>query len=105
MIEIPTVAVTILISVLSLCFSVFFGLSSRGKSNREDIEAEAYRDATVNAKLDAVVKGNADIKYDLNSMKKDQQDFNSRLIKVEQSTSSAHHRIDRLDEVTGHSTK
>ncbi|MEE0420346.1 MAG: hypothetical protein UDG86_09920 [Lachnospiraceae bacterium] len=63
-----------------------------------EIERKATETATINVKLDQIGTDVRDIKYDITGLKKDVQGLNERMIIVEQSTKSAHHRLDDLAE-------
>lgn len=93
-----TIEAALLISVLSVAFSIFFGLKSSKRSDSETIENKARESATVNVKLDEIGKNVQDIKYDISATKKEVQQLSDRMIVVEQSVKSAHHRIDTIGE-------
>lgn len=92
-----TIEVTILISVVSVAFAIYFGLKSNRRNDIKDIQEKAERDTRINIKLDDISGDVKDVKYDISSVKKKIEDFDKRLIVVEQSTKSAHHRIDRIE--------
>ena len=52
---------------------------------------------TLIVKLENINNGVNEIKSDMRNMRNDIQDLRDRLIIVEQSTKSAHHRLDGLD--------
>jgi len=93
-----TIEVTILISVVSVAFAIFFGLKSNHRNDVKDIEERATKNAEINYKLDSISNNVNDIKYDISATRKKVDDIDRRLIIVEQSSKSAHHR---LDEITG----
>lgn len=90
------VEVAFLISLVSVAFSVYFGLKNSKRSDEKEIEARVANDTRINVKLDDIGMNVKDIKGDLVSVKKDIQSIDKRLIIVEQSTKSAHHRIDEM---------
>lgn len=92
-----TIEVTILISVVSVCFAIYFGLKSNRRNDIKDIQEKAERDTRINIKLDDISGDVKDVKYDISSVKKKIEDVDKRLLVVEQSTKSAHHRIDRIE--------
>lgn len=92
-----TIEVTILISVVSVAFAIYFGLKSNRRNDIKDIQEKAERDTRINIKLDDISGDVKDVKYDISSVKKKIEDVDKRLIVVEQSTKSAHHRIDRIE--------
>lgn len=88
------VEVTILISVFSLVISIYVGLKNTKRGDRTDIEAKAIESATINVKLDTIGNDVKDIKYDISAVKTDVKNLTERMVVVEQSTKSAHKRID-----------
>lgn len=92
-----TIEVTILISVVSVAFAIYFGLKSNRRNDIKDIQEKAERDTRINIKLDDISGDIKDVKYDISSVKKKIEDVDKRLLVVEQSTKSAHHRIDRIE--------
>lgn len=92
-----TIEVTILVSVVSVAFAIYFGLKSNRRNDIKDIQEKAERDTRINIKLDDISGDVKDVKYDISSVKKKIEDVDKRLIVVEQSTKSAHHRIDRIE--------
>lgn len=93
-----TIEVALIISVLSVAFSIFFGLKSGKRADSEAIESKARESATVNVKLDEIGKNVQDIKYDISATKREVQQLSDRIIVVEQSVKSAHHRLDGIEE-------
>ena len=92
-----TIEVTILVSVISVASAIYFGLKSNRRNDIKDIQEKAERDTRINIKLDDISGDVKDVKYDISSVKKKVDDIDRRLIIVEQSTKSAHHRIDRIE--------
>lgn len=92
-----TIEITILISVVSVAFAIYFGLKSNRRSDVQDIKNEATKNAEINFKLDSISSVVNDIKYDISAMRKKVDDIDKRLVVVEQSAKSAHHRIDRIE--------
>lgn len=91
------VEIPILISFLSLCVAVVVGVSSVRRNQATDDKKEASEMTTLIVKLENINNGVNEIKSDMRNMRNDIQDLRDRLIIVEQSTKSAHHRLDGLD--------
>lgn len=91
-IDVPT-----LISFLSLCIAGAVGISGLRRNRTKDDRKEASEMTTLIVKLENINDGVNEIKSDMRNMRNDIQDLRDRLIIVEQSTKSAHHRIDSLD--------
>lgn len=92
MLTIPISVLAIIIPALGvlIAFLVF-----RRNSN-EDIRLRATETATINVKLDTIASDVKDIKYDITNVKNEVQALSERLVKCEESTKSAHHRLDGL---------
>ena len=92
------VEVALLISVVSVVFSVYFGLKNNKRTDTKDIEDRVARDTKTDMKLDEISRGVQDIKYDVSSVKKDLSKHNDRLIVLENSVEKANGRIDVIEE-------
>lgn len=92
------VSTAIIISVLSLAFSVFMGLKSNKRTDTKDIEERVKENTRINMKLDAISINTTDIKNEVSEMRKEINSHDNRIVKVEESVKSAHHRIDGLEE-------
>ena len=91
------VDVPILISVLGLFVSIMVFLTSNRRNKKTDDQREASEMTTLIVKLENIGNGVNEIKSDMRNMRNDIQDLRDRLIIVEQSTKSAHHRLDGLE--------
>ena len=92
------VSTAIIISVLSLAFSVFMGLKSNKRTDTKDIEERVKENTRINMKLDAITSNTTDIKNEVSEMRKEINSHDNRIVKVEESVKSAHHRIDGLED-------
>lgn len=90
--------IAIAISFLSLCIAFYFSRKKDKKEDTTEIEQKATREATINLKLDCINSSVNDIKEDVSEVKKEIIGHSERLAAVEQSTKSAHHRIDELSD-------
>ena len=93
-----TVEVALLISVVSVAFSIFFGIKNSKRTDSKDIEERVRDNTRINVKLDNITQTTQEIKSEISSMREDIKSHNDRLIKVEESVKSAHHRINTLEE-------
>lgn len=96
-IELP-IAITVSVSIISVVFAIYFGIKSSKRADTSDVEKKAVETATINVKLDQIGSDVRDIKYDITAVKKDVQGLTERMIIVEQSTKSAHKRLDSIEE-------
>lgn len=94
-----TIEVALILSILSVGFSIYFGIKNSKKSDAKDLEERVKANTTVNLKLDGIQESLDDIKEDVASIKRDIKQHNDRLIKVEESTKSAHKRLDDMQKV------
>lgn len=92
MIEVP-----ILISGLSLLVAIVVAIANLRKDHEQSDRREASETTTLIVKLENINNGVNEIKSDMRNMRDDIQDLRDRLIIVEQSTKSAHHRIDTFE--------
>lgn len=91
-----TQEIAVLISIVSVCFAIYTGLRGNKRADTHDAERKAAETATINIKLDQIGGDVRDIKYDMTAIKKDVQGLTERVVAVEQSAKSAHHRLDTM---------
>lgn len=96
------VEVAYLISIVSLAFSVFFGLKNNKRTDTKDIEERVKDNTRINMKLDAIADTMQEIKTELSSMRDEINSHNDKIIMLESSLKSAHHRLDTLEERLNH---
>lgn len=95
--------VAIIISIISVTFSIFFGIISlvlNIKNNRRtdnsDLEDRVRENTRINMKLDTISNNTKEIKDEVVEMRKELNSHDSRIIKVEESVKSLHHRVDEM---------
>lgn len=91
-----TIEVTIIISAVSVAFAIYFGQKSNRRNDYKDIEERVARETKIDVKLDDISGDVKDIKHDMLSTKTKIDEIDRRLIVVEESSKSAHHRLDGL---------
>ena len=96
-----TIEVALVISALSLAFGIYQGVTNMKRNRTADDKNEATQLTTVIVKLENISAGISDIKSDMRNVKDEVKDMRDRLIKVEESCKSAHHRIDELIKIHG----
>lgn len=89
-----TIEVALVISALSLAFGIYQGVTNMKRNRTADDKNDATQLTTVIVKLENISAGISDIKSDMRNVKDEVKDMRDRLIKVEESTKAAHHRID-----------
>lgn len=90
------VDISLIISLISVAFAIFFGLKNSKRTDVKDIEERVKENTKINIKLDNIGQTTQDIKSEISSMRDDIKSHNDRIIKLEESCKSAHHRIDGL---------
>ena len=93
-----TVEVALIISIVSVVFSVFFGLKNNKRTDTKDIEERVKENTRINIKLDNIGQTVQDIKSEISSMREDIKAHNDRIIKLEESCKAAHRRMDTFEE-------
>lgn len=91
------------ISLAAVAISLVFGVLNATRSGQSDIrdqleaaKQQAAQQAKIETSLSVIQRDTGDIKAEMKGLKSDLQDVTRRLVIVEQSTKSAHHRIDEL---------
>ena len=86
---------TIISLSVAVCALIFTALSFRRTSN-QDTSATATERATMTADIRYIRSSIDDIKLDNKSIQKDIGDLKTKVVEIEQSTKSAHKRLDDL---------
>lgn len=96
--------IALLISIISVTFSVIFGFfnlhfghSNSKRTDTKEFEERVKENTRINMKLDNINSTTQDIKAEMSSLRSDVKSHNDRIIKVEESCKSAHHRIDTIE--------
>ena len=87
----------IVISLLSLTVAAIVGFTNIRRNKKSDDRRDAAEMTTVIVKLETISTGITEIKSDMRNLQTGMQELRDRLIIVEQSTKSAHHRIDKIE--------
>lgn len=89
--------ITVLIGLTGTIIGVILGVLGYKKKSENIIKEETTKQTVVSTKLDYISKNVDDIKVDLRAKEKSDQNISERLVKVEESVKSAHHRLDSLE--------
>ena len=100
-----TIEVALLISLVSVIFGVYSGIRNLSRNTQKDSADEITQMTTVVVKLENISTGITEIKSDMRSVKTEVNDIRERLTIVEQSTKSAHKRLDDFTHEGGHHEK
>lgn len=85
------------LGMISVVISIVFAFKSNKRTDTCEIEARVKENTVLNMKLDGILQTTTTIVNKVESMNRDLQNHNDRLIRVEESTKSAHHRIDTIE--------
>lgn len=92
------VSAAIIISIISLSFSIYMGLKGNKRTDTKDIEERAKERAELNAKLNHIAATTQEIKEQISSLVKKVELHSDRLTKMEESLKSVWKRIDSIEQ-------
>lgn len=92
------IEITLLISIISVSFSVFFGLKNSRKTDEKDIAERIARDTRTDMKLDEISTNVREVKETVKNIQNDIKDHEGRIVKLESSLKAEHKRLDELFE-------
>ena len=96
-----TIEVALLISIVSVAFSVFFGLKNSKRSDENEISERIARDTRVDMKLDEISKDVKEVKETVRNIQNDIKDHEGRIVKLEASYKAEHKRLDEIFGMVG----
>ena len=88
-----TIEITVLIAVLSF----IIGFLGHWQKSKNDAEDKAREKAELSTKLDHIDVGVQDIRVQVRNTDHRLNEINDRVIRVEESSKSAHKRIDKME--------
>lgn len=91
-----TIEIALLISIVSVSFSIFFGIKNSKKSDKQEIAERIARDTRVDMKLDEISTNVRDVKETVKNIQNDIKDHEGRIVKLESSYKAEHKRLDEL---------
>ena len=91
-----TIEVALLISLVSVAFSVFFGLKNNRRTNEKDIADRIARDTRTDMKLDEISADVKEVKETVKNIQNDVKDHEGRIVKLEASYKAEHKRLDEV---------
>lgn len=91
-----SIDISTFLSVLSVIIAGIVAVTNIKRNSSQDNRQDASNLTTLIVKLENINEGINEIKSEMRNMKNDIQDLRDRLIIVEQSVKSAHHRIDTI---------
>jgi septal ring factor EnvC (AmiA/AmiB activator) len=93
-----TVSVALICTIASVAISYAAFTRNKDSSMKQEIKQETKEEALTTAKLDYISKGVDDIRLDIRAQDRKINDINDRLIRAEESTKSAHKRLNDMEE-------
>lgn len=87
-----------ILTFVSVVAAVYFALKSDSRANNDEVSKKAQVDAILSQKLDSISDDTKEIRKEITDVKVKVNDLSERVVMVEQSTKSAHHRLDRYEE-------
>lgn len=96
-----TIELALLISIVSVSFSVFFGLKNNKRSDAKDIQERIARDTRTDMKLDEISADVKEVKETVKSIQSDVKDHEGRIVKLEASYKAEHKRLDEVFGMVG----
>ena len=91
------ISTAIVISVLSLAFSVYFSTRNNKRADIKDIEERVRKDTLINTKLDNIASDTKDIRSDVSEMRKSINSHSEKIVAIDASAKQAHKRLDGLE--------
>ena len=92
-----TVEVALVISIVSVGFGIWSGITNIKRNQKNDTKADASELTTVIVKLENIETGITEIKSEMSNVKSDVKETRERIIRVEESAKQAHKRIDAFE--------
>ena len=87
-----------LLTIISVATAVYFASRSNTRAGNDEVRNQAQTDAVLKQKLDSISDDTHEIRKEITDVKVKVNDLSERVIVVEQSAKSAHHRLDRYEE-------
>lgn len=87
-----------ILTFVSVVAAVYFAFKSNSRANNDEVSKKAQVDAILSQKLDSINDDTKEIRKEITDVKVKVNDLSERVVMVEQSTKSAHHRLDRYEE-------
>ena len=91
-----TIEVALLISIVSVAFSIYFGLKNSKKSDKDEIVERIARDTKTDMKLDEISSDVKEVKETVKNIQNDVKDHEGRIVKLEASYKAEHKRLDEV---------
>lgn len=90
------ITLAVLVSMLSLAFSVYMAIRSNRKASENEVADRIARETRVDMKLDEISKDIKEVKETVKNIQTDVKDHEGRIVKLEASYKAEHKRLDEL---------
>lgn len=91
-----SIEIALLISIVSVCFSVYFGLKNNKKTDRDEVAEKIARDTRTDMKLNEIGNDVKEVKETVKNIQSDIKDHEGRIVKLEASYKAEHKRLDEV---------
>ena len=86
------------LTTISVCAAVYFAARGDSRASNDEVSKKAEENAIALQKLDSISADTQEIRKEISDVKVKVNDLSERVVIVEQSTKSAHHRLDRYED-------
>ena len=93
--------IEITIGVLAAAFGMLVGYLGFQRNRDTDVKTDAANDAVVRTKLDSIGQGVDSIRVDMKVQERNHTALSEQVVRIDESTKSAHRRLDELDRKDG----
>lgn len=93
-----TITLAQVLTVASVLCAIYFGAKNWTRTSDRDVSTKARFEAVMSEKLDSIGEDTKEIKREITDVKKAVSDLTERVVKVEQSVKTAHHRLDLYED-------
>lgn len=90
----------LILTIASVSCAIFFGIRTASRNKSQDDKHDADALARIDMSLVNVKDSLGEIKADLKGVIAENKELRDRMVAVEQSCKSAHHRLDRIEGIS-----
>ena len=95
------ITLAVLVSILSLSFSVYMGLKNNKKTDEKEVAQRIERETRMDMKLNEISNDVKEVKETVKSIQNDVKDHEGRIVKLEASYKAEHKRLDEVFRMCG----
>lgn len=96
-----TVEVALIISIISVAFSVYFGIKNNKRSDSKEIKERIAWETKVTMNLESISRNMEEVKDLIRGVQNDVKDHEGRIVKLEASYKAEHKRLDEVFAMVG----